>query len=94
MVDFGERLKTLRQSKGLTQQQLSEKLGLTKSVISAYETNMRLPSYNVLKHIPAIFGVTTDYLLGMNRAKVIDASLLSESDYLMVVGLVNRLKVK
>ena len=94
MVDFGERLKTLRQSKGLTQQQLSDKLGLTKSVISAYETNMRLPSYDVLKHIAAIFGVTTDYLLGMNRAKVIDASLLSESDYLMVVGLVNRLKVK
>ena len=94
MVDFGERLKTLRQSKGLTQQQLSDKLGLTKSVISAYETNMRLPSYDVLKHIAAIFGVTTDYLLGMNRTKVIDASLLSESDYLMVVGLVNRLKVK
>lgn len=94
MVDFGERLKTLRQSKGLTQQQLSDKLGLTKSVISAYETNMRLPSYDVLKHIAAIFGVTTDYLLGMNRVKVIDTSLLSESDYLMVVGLVNRLKVK
>lgn len=94
MVDFGERLKTLRQSKGLTQQQLSDKLGLTKSVISAYETNLRLPSYDVLKHIAAIFGVTTDYLLGMDRAKVIDVSLLSETDYLMVVNLVNRLKVK
>lgn len=94
MVDFGERLKTLRQSKGLTQQQLSDKLGLTKSVISAYETNLRLPSYDVLKHIAAIFGVTTDYLLGMNRAKVIDVSLLSETDYLMIVNLVNRLKVK
>ena len=94
MVDFGERLKVLRQSKGLTQQQLSNKLGLTKSVISAYETNLRLPSYDVLKHIAAIFGVTTDYLLGMNSAKVIDVSLLSESDYLMVVSLVNRLKVK
>lgn len=92
MVDFGERLKKLRQSKGLTQQQLSNKLGLTKSVISAYETNLRLPSYDVLKHIATIFGVTTDYLLGMNRAKVIDASILSESDYLMVVSLVNRLK--
>ena len=94
MVDFGERLKTLRQSRGLTQQQLSHKLGLTKSVISAYETNLRLPSYDVLMHIATIFGVTTDYLLGMNRSKVIDASLLSESDYMMVAGLVNRLKAK
>lgn len=63
-------------------------------MISAYETNLRLPFYDVLKHIAAIFGVTTDYLLGMNSAKVIDAFLLSESDYLMVVSLVNRLKMK
>lgn len=94
MVDFGERLKSLRQSKGLTQKQLSDKLGLTKSVISAYETDLRLPSYDVLKHIAAIFGVTTDYLLGMSKAQMIDASQLSESDYLMIVKLVNRLKVK
>ncbi len=92
MVDFGERLKALRLSKSLTQQQLSDKLGLTKSVISAYETDLRLPSYDVLKHIAVIFGVTTDYLLGMSKEKTIDASKLSESDYLMVVSLVDRLK--
>ena len=92
MVDFGERLKALRLSKGWTQKQLSDKLGLTKSVISAYDTDLRLPSYDVLTHIAAIFGVTTDYLLGMSKEKTIDASKLSEADYLMVVSLVNRLK--
>ena len=47
MVDFGNTLKTLRLQENMTQAQLSQKLGLTKSVISAYETGLRLPSYDV-----------------------------------------------
>ena len=48
MVDFGNMLKTLRLRKNMTQAQLANKLGLTKSVISAYETGLRLPSYDIL----------------------------------------------
>ena len=44
MVDFGMTLKTLRIQHNFTQVQLAQKLGLTKSVISAYETGLRLPS--------------------------------------------------
>ena len=51
MVDFGNILKTLRLREKLTQAQLAQKLGLTKSVISAYETGLRLPSCTV----PLIF---------------------------------------
>ena len=47
MVDFGNRLKTLRIQNNMTQFQLSQKLGLTKSVISAYENGLRMPSYDV-----------------------------------------------
>ena len=48
MVDFGNVLKTLRLRENMTQAQLAQKLGLTKSVISAYETGLRLPSYDIL----------------------------------------------
>ena len=65
MVDFGNTLKSLRLQKNMTQAQLSQKLGLTKSVISAYETGLRLPSYDVLIHISKIFNASTDYLLGV-----------------------------
>ena len=41
MVDFGNILKTLRLKEDMTQAQLAHKLGLTKSVISAYETGSR-----------------------------------------------------
>ena len=60
MVDFGNRLKTLRLKANMTQEQLAKKLGLTKSVISAYETDLRLPSYDVLIHIAKIYNVTSD----------------------------------
>ena len=92
MVDFGARLRLLRQSQGLTQKELAEKLNLTKSVVSAYETDMRLPSYDVLIRISAIFGVSTDYLLGVHQKKTFDISDLSDSDYQMILALIERLK--
>ena len=48
MVDFGTNLKNLRIREGLTQQQLADRLGVTKSVISYYELQERYPSPEVL----------------------------------------------
>lgn len=48
MVDFGNTLKKLRVQNDYTQAQLAKKLGITKSVISAYETGLRMPSYDIL----------------------------------------------
>lgn len=93
MVDFGARLRLLRQAKDMTQKQLSDALSLTKSVISAYETDVRLPSYDILLRMSAIFGVTTDYLLGASHKQLVDISGLSESDSQMVLMLINRLRL-
>lgn len=92
MVDFGARLRLLRQSKGLTQKQLAENLNLTKSVVSAYETDMRLPSYDVLIKISNIFGVSTDYLLGVHQKKTLEVSDLNDADYQMILTLIDRLR--
>lgn len=48
MINFGNRLRLLRTNKKLTQTQLAERVGVTKSMISSYETSMRLPSLDVL----------------------------------------------
>lgn len=71
----------------MTQAQLAQKLGLTKSVISAYETSLRLPSFDVLIHIAKIYNVITDYLLGINRKQEVDLSGLSteETDALLLL---------
>ena len=74
MINFGNKLKLLRLQDNMTQEQLAQKLNLTKSVISAYETGLRLPSYDVLIRIAKIFNVSTDYLLGLEHKQEVDLS--------------------
>ncbi|MGN0657027.1 MAG: helix-turn-helix domain-containing protein [Ruminiclostridium sp.] len=94
MVDFGNRLKTLRLRANLTQEQLANKLGLTKSVISAYETDLRLPSYDVLIHIAKIFNVTSDFLLGMEQKQEIDLSGLTKEEIEALLNLIKAMRNK
>lgn len=92
MVDFGSVLKTLRLKENMTQAQLAQKLGLTKSVISAYETGLRLPSYDILIHIAKIYNVSTDYLLGVESKQQIDLSGLSQEETNALLNLIKAMK--
>ena len=94
MVDFGNRLKKLRQQEGMTQQQLARLLGVTKSVVSYYELQERYPSPEVLVKISAIFHVSTDYLLGIDQREMICLADLSEEDIQLVKQLITRLQNK
>lgn len=60
---FGNVLKTLRESIGMNQEELSEKFGISKSTIGMYETNKREPNFELLKEFAKFFNVSTDYLL-------------------------------
>lgn len=92
MVDFGSTLKRLRLKENITQEALAQKLGLTKSVISAYETGLRHPSYDVLIHIAKIFNVSTDYLLGLENKQKIDLSGLSQEETKALLNLIKAMK--
>ena len=94
MVDFGKKLKDLRKQSGMTQKQLADKLGITKSVVSYYELSERTPSPDVLKNLALIFHVSTDYLLGVERNKTIDVSDLSDDDVKLLLATVEALKSK
>lgn len=92
MVDFGNTLKNLRLKEDMTQAQLAQKLGLTKSVISAYETGLRMPSYDVLIHIAKIYNVSTDYLLGVDYKQEMDLSGLSPEEISAILNLIKAMK--
>lgn len=96
MVDFGKKLRKLRNAENMTQKQLADKLGLTKSVISAYETELRMPSYDVLVQIAYIFKVTTDFLLGyqIKGDDTVDLSGLSTEEKSALKSLITALKKK
>lgn len=93
-MEFGNRLKELRKQQGLTQQQLADRIGVTKSVISFYELKERAPSPEVLIKLSYIFHVSTDYLLGIERNKTVDVSGLDDEDIKAVQLVVDRLKNK
>lgn len=64
-MTFGEKLKGLREKKGLTQKELGEMLGISARLVSYYETNKTIPNDpTILNSIASIFNVSLDYLLG------------------------------
>lgn len=63
-MDFGNKLKELREESYLTQKQMAEILGVAKSNISKYESNTIEPSMDTLKKISVHFGISLDTLLG------------------------------
>lgn len=67
MVTFGQRLKELRKSKRLTQQQLADIFFLNKSSISRYENGSQLPENEQLQKLADYFEVSIDYLLGRDE---------------------------
>lgn len=71
VYDFGLRLKSLREWKKLTQEQVARRLNLTKASISAYENNTSSPHIDVVRQLSGIYGVTSDYILGIDNKEVI-----------------------
>lgn len=91
-VNFGLKLKKLRKDMGLSQKILAERLGVTKSVISYYESQERSPSPDVLIRCSRIFHVSADYLLGLDEKETIDISDLAEEDVVLLRALAERMR--
>lgn len=64
MGNFQNIFKRLRSSSGLTQAEMAEKLGISRSTIGMYETGAREPDFETLEKIADFFNVDIDYLLG------------------------------
>jgi len=92
MVDFGDKLKLLRTSKALSQEQLARKLRVTKSMISAYENSVRLPSYDVLTKIALYFNVSIDYLFGFDNRQFLDTTDLTENQIKVLSAIIDEFK--
>ena len=62
-MEFNEKLVELRKSRGLTQEELAEKLYVTRSAVSKWESGRGYPNLDSLKGIADLFSVTVDELL-------------------------------
>ena len=66
-INFGERLKELRKDKNIGQIALSKEIGVGKSIISLWEKNECEPTLSKLIALSQFFGVSIDYLAGLEK---------------------------
>ena len=62
-MTFGEKLQSLRQRAGMSQDALAERLQVSRQAVSRWERNETMPETDKVVALADIFGVTTDYLL-------------------------------
>ena len=67
--NLGEKLKSLRKARDLTQEQLAESLCISSQAVSKWETNASFPDITMLPVLAHFYGVTTDELLGVDIEK-------------------------
>lgn len=75
-----DRLSKLRVQHGLSQKAVADRLQLSASIVSGYETGERTPSTEVLLKLTALYRCSADYLLGIEQsapATVLDVTGLS-----------------
>ena len=63
LVDFAQRLATLRKEKGLTQQQLADRIQSHVQQLKRYEAGSSQPTLDVIRKLAVVLGVTSDQLL-------------------------------
>ena len=75
-MDFSEKLLTLRKANDLTQEQLAEKLDVSRQSISKWESGQATPELEKIVAMSTVFNVTTDYLL--KSSEIDDLSVKTE----------------
>ena len=85
-INIGSKLAELRNSLSLTQGEVATALGISNKTLSKYENGISEPSLTMLIKIAEYYGVSTDYILGINKTKDIKSidllkQELSELDF-------------
>ena len=74
---LGDRIREIRQSRGMSQVELGKRIGVSKQSVSNWENENIQPSIDMLIRIAKVFSVTTDYLLSLDTRNFIEVKNLS-----------------
>lgn len=92
MFDFGMRIRELREKHKMSQSQLGNRVERSKSVISSYENNIKIPPLPILTQFAVIFNVSLDYLVGIDKNEMVSVEGLTEQQKALVNTLVFEFK--
>ena len=75
---IADKVKLLRESNNLTQNDVAKRLGITRSSVNAWEMGISVPSTMYIVELARLFSVSTDYILGLEHKAVLDISDLDD----------------
>ena len=78
-MTFAEKLKSIRKQAGMSQEQLAEKLGVSRQAVTKWEADAGIPDIENMMAVSALFGISIDELLSHERGIKKAADYLYES---------------
>jgi len=88
LISIAERIKELRELNAMTQSQLAKQLDVTRSSVNAWEMGISIPSVAKLIELACFFHVSTDYLLGLEKSKMLCMDQFSSQEQSIICSLV------
>ncbi|MEY8335526.1 helix-turn-helix transcriptional regulator [Lachnospiraceae bacterium 47-T17] len=75
---IADKIKELRETNSMTQNEVAKRLGITRSSVNAWEMGISVPSTMYIVELAQLFSVSADYILGLDSRTVLDISELDD----------------
>ena len=85
---IADKIKLLREKRGITQAELARELGVTRSGVNAWEMGISVPSTQYITELSVFFGVSVDYLLGLNNTATISVEGLTDREIASILDVI------
>jgi len=89
-MNIADRIQYLRKTKGLSQEELAEKVGVSRQAVSKWESEQSIPDIDKVIIMSEFFDVTTDYILkGIETEKQTDKKAVNANVFVIVGTVLN-----
>ncbi|WP_350344002.1 helix-turn-helix transcriptional regulator [Proteinivorax tanatarense] len=89
-MDMAERIQNLRKMQGISQEQLGDKIGVSRQAVSKWESNQSVPDLDKVILMSEHFNVTTDYILkGIKSSDKLDEKKIKTNFSIIVATALN-----
>ena len=91
---IADKIRYLRDKAGMTQTDLAERLGISRSAVNAWEMSLSSPSVANIIEMTQIFSVNADYLLSISDKMMVDISDLDHEEKEIILKLISCFREK